>query len=238
MTPHIESKKEDIAPIVLMPGDPLRAKFIAETYLKNYKVVNKVRNELAYTGYYKDKLVTVFASGMGIPSMGIYCYELYKFYDVEKIIRIGSCGSNDPSVKILDVILVDQSYSESTFAYLFNGETSHVIKSSPKLTEHIYNESLNLGKNIHRGTIMTSDGFDYYIDINAALKRIPDNLKILGAEMESFGLFHIANSLNKEAACLLTVVDSRFDERIISSEDRQKSLTDMIELALDSIISY
>lgn len=238
MTPHIESKKEDIAPIVLMPGDPLRAKFIAETYLKDYKLVNTVRNVFAYTGYYKDKRVTVFASGMGIPSIGIYAYELYKFYDVEKIIRIGSCGSNDPKVNILDVILVSESYSESTFAHLFNGEESHVIKASKQLTNHIEKVAKEKGTKLHIGTIMTSDGFDYYIDIESALKRIPKELKVLGAEMESFGLFHLANSLGKEAACLLTVVDSRFDERVISSEDRQKSLTDMIELALDSIVTY
>ena len=238
MTPHIESKKEDIAPIVLMPGDPLRAKFIAETYLKDYKLVNKVRNEFAYTGYYKGVRVTVFASGMGIPSMGIYAYELFKFYDVEKIIRIGSCGSNDEAVKLLDVILVDEAYSESTFAYLYNLETSKVIKSTNKLTNHIDMIAKEKSKNIHRGTVMTSDGFDFYVDIKSALERVPKDIKLLGCEMESFALFHIANSLGKEASCLLTVVDSRYDERIVTSEERQKSLTDMIEIALDAIITY
>ena len=115
-TPHIEARKEDIAKIVLMPGDPLRAKMIAETYLDNYRLVNTVRNIFAYTGIYKGKEVTIFASGMGIPSVGIYSYELFKFYDVDSIIRIGTCGANCEEVKILDVILAESSYSLSTFA--------------------------------------------------------------------------------------------------------------------------
>ena len=110
-TPHIEARKEDIAKIVLMPGDPLRAKMIAETYLDNYRLVNTVRNIFAYTGIYKGKEVTIFASGMGIPSVGIYSYELFKFYDVDSIIRIGTCGANCEEVKILDVILAESSYS-------------------------------------------------------------------------------------------------------------------------------
>ena len=111
MTPHIESKKEDIANIVLMPGDPLRAKYIAENFLTDWKLVNTVRNMLAYTGFYNGKKITVFSSGMGMPSMGIYCYELYNVYDVDTIIRIGSCGAYTESLKILDTILVEDSYT-------------------------------------------------------------------------------------------------------------------------------
>ena len=120
MTPHISSNKDDIAKIVLMAGDPKRTEFIANKYLENPVLVNEVRGALAYTGTYKGKRITVFTSGMGMPSMGIYCYELYKFYDVESIIRIGSCGSNDKNIKLLDVILSTSSYNEGSFAYNFN----------------------------------------------------------------------------------------------------------------------
>jgi purine-nucleoside phosphorylase len=121
MTEHIEAKKEEIAKTVIMPGDPLRAKMIASKYLDNYKLVNSVRNIYAYTGEYKGKKVTIMASGMGMPSIGIYSYELYKFYDVDNIIRIGTCGAYKSNVKIYDTILVDDVYSDSSFAFLQNG---------------------------------------------------------------------------------------------------------------------
>ena len=129
MTPHISSKKEDIAKTVLCPGDPLRAKYIAENFLENSRLVNSVRNILAYTGTYKGKEITVFASGMGMPSMGIYCYELYKFYDVETIIRIGSCGAYDDSLNLMDTVLVKKSYTEGNFAKALNNKDCHLIES-------------------------------------------------------------------------------------------------------------
>ena len=122
MTPHNEAKKEDIAKIVLMPGDPLRAKYIADTFLKDVKLVNSVRNMLGYTGTYKGKRLTVFASGMGMPSIGIYSYELYKFYDVDTIIRIGSCGAYTEELNLLDTILVDNSYTEGNYAFELTGD--------------------------------------------------------------------------------------------------------------------
>ena len=122
-TPHIESEKGDIAKVVLMPGDPLRAKYIADNFLTDVRVVNNVRNMTAYTGKYKGKEITVFPHGMGMPSCGIYFYELYKFYGVEKIIRIGTCGSNNRDVKILDVLLADSAYTLSTLPLLFDGTT-------------------------------------------------------------------------------------------------------------------
>ena len=121
-TPHIESNKEDIAKVVLMPGDPLRAKYIAETFLKDYKLVNTVRNMFAYTGTYKGHRVTVFASGMGNGSMGIYSYELFKFYDVDTIIRIGSAGAYTDKLNLYDIVLVDGSYSESSYAKVQGNE--------------------------------------------------------------------------------------------------------------------
>jgi purine-nucleoside phosphorylase len=230
-TIHIESVKEDIAEIVLMPGDPLRAKYIAENFLTNYKEVNHTRNMLAYTGYYNDKRVTVFPSGMGIPSMGIYAYELYKFYDVNKIIRIGTCGSNKIDIKVGDIILVDASYSESSFGEVIKPGTSKVIEASKDLTDKIYQTGINNNLNIKRGTVYTSDVFDVYFDIS----RITNNKDLLASEMEAYGLFFIANYLNKEAAAILTVVDSKYENEIISPENREKALNEMIKLALDSI---
>ena len=139
MTPHNEAKKEDIAKTVLMPGDPLRAKFIAETFLEDYKLVNTVRNIFAYTGTYKGKKVTVMASGMGMPSIGIYSYELFKFYDVDTIIRIGSAGAYTDELNLYDVVLVDGSYSESTFAKTQAGEErrSHESRRHPRLSHGV-----------------------------------------------------------------------------------------------------
>ena len=140
-TPHIESKKEDIAPIVLMPGDPLRAKYIAENFLENAKLINSVRNMLGYTGTYKGKRVTVFASGMGIPSIGIYSYELYNYYDVEKIIRIGTCGSFNKDIKLLDIILSSGAYCKSYFDVLLDGVDVDFVQSSGELNRQIMNTS-------------------------------------------------------------------------------------------------
>ena len=134
---HCNAKKEDIAKTVLMPGDPLRAKYIAENFLENARLVNTVRNMLAYTGTYKGKEITVFSHGMGMASMGIYCYELYKFYDVENIIRIGSCGAYSEDLNIFDTILVDKSYTEGNFAYEWNEKDCHLIESSEFLNEII-----------------------------------------------------------------------------------------------------
>lgn len=235
-TPHIEARKEDIAKIVLMPGDPLRAKMIAETYLDNYRLVNTVRNIFAYTGIYKGKEVTIFASGMGIPSVGIYSYELFKFYDVDSIIRIGTCGANCEEVKILDVILAENSYSLSTFAKLFDGTTDKIMPSSIELNQKIEQASLENNITLKKGMIITSDVFNVYVDMEKYLSNYPAELKTLASEMEAFGLFFIAKKLNKKASCLLTVVDSPYEETEISSSDRQNSLNTMIKVALDSIV--
>lgn len=234
-TPHIEANKEDVAKTVIMPGDPLRAKYIAEKYLKNYKKINSVRNMLGYTGYYNDKKVTVFGSGMGMPSMGIYCYELYKEYDVDTIIRIGSCGTNNPDLKLLDIILSDNAYTESNYAYVFSNNKKHLESSNIETTNNIYNSSLKKEIKVYRGTTMTSDVFDFYVDSKKMYERVPKDIDILGTEMEAFALFHIAKELNKKAACILTVVDSKYENKSISSEEREKSLDDMIEIVLESI---
>jgi len=233
MTPHNEAKKGDIAKIVLMPGDPLRAKYIAENFLTNVRQVNKVRNMLAYTGEYKGKEISVMAHGMGIPSIGIYAYELYKFYDVNSIIRIGSCGGYSKDLELLDTILVDESYTESNFAYTLNNEDCKRAKANEDINKIIDQVAFEENIKYTKGNIFTSDVFDYYItDINKVLERMPED--IIGAEMESFGLFYLAKMLDKKAACLLTVVDLHYKKGEISAEDRQNSLNDMIKLALEA----
>lgn len=237
MTPHISSKKEDITKTVLCPGDPLRAKYIAENFLENSRLVNSVRNILAYTGTYKGKEITVFASGMGMPSMGIYCYELYKFYDVETIIRIGSCGAYDDSLNLMDTVLVKKSYTEGNFAKALNNQDCHLIESDLDLNNKIKQTAEKLNIKCIEGNALCSECFDYYIeDINTLLNRLPSDLKISACEMEAFALFYTAKYLNKKAACLLTVVDSHYKKQEISAEAREKSLNNMIILALETAI--
>ena len=237
MTPHISSKKEDIANIVLMPGDPLRAKYIAENFLENVKQVNSVRNMFAYTGYYKGKKITVFASGMGMPSIGIYSYELYKFYDVDTIIRIGSCGAYSENLNLFDTILVDKSYTEGNFAYALHGVNEHLALSSSSLNDLIEETARETNIPYTKGNTLCSECFDYYIkSIDELIARFPKDLNIIGAEMEAFALFYTAKYLNKKASCLLTVVDSHYKKQVISAEEREKSLNNMIKLALESCL--
>ena len=235
MTPHINAKKEDIAKIVLAPGDPLRAKYIAENFLENARLVNTVRNILAYTGTFKGKEITVFSTGMGIPSMGIYCYELYKFYDVDTIIRIGSCGAYSSDLELLDTILVKDSYTEGNFAMALNNKDCHLTSASEDINSIIKQTGTDLNIKFVEGNVLCGECFDYYVeDINVLLNRLPKEFNITAAEMESFALFYTANYLNKKAACLLTVVDSHYKKQELSSEAREKSLNDMILLALES----
>ncbi len=235
MTPHNEANIEDMAKTVLMPGDPLRAKYIADNFLTDVKLINSVRNMYGYTGYYKGKKVTVFASGMGMPSMGIYCYELYKFYGVENIIRIGSCGVFDPDLNIFDTILVDKSYTEGNFAYALEGADCHIVDASTELNSII--EDVAKSKNLKcvKGNVICNEVFEYYVkDLDALMARFPQDLHIIGSEMEAFALFYVAKYLGKKASCLLTVVDSHCKEEKASSEAREKSLNDMILIALEA----
>lgn len=235
MTPHIEAKKEDIAKIVLMPGDPLRAKYIADNFLEETRLVNTVRNIYAYTGKYQGKEITVMASGMGMASMGIYAYELYKIYEVESIIRIGSCGAYSEELNLFDTILVDKSYTEGTFAYTFNSEKCNLVEASEEINNIVEEVAKESGISYVKGTVLCSDCFDPYIPkLNNLLERIPQD--IIAAEMESFALFYLAKHLNKKAACLLTVVDIPKGSGQASSEDRQNALNDMIKLSLNATL--
>ena len=232
MTPHNEAKKEDIAKTVLMPGDPLRAKYIAETYLDDYKLVNSVRNCFAYTGYYKGKRVTVMASGMGMPSIGIYSYELFKFYDVDTIIRVGSSGAYTDKLNLYDVVLVDGAYSDSSYAKAQNGEERNILHGSEEVNNHIKEVAKNMNIPIHFTNIHSSDIF--YKE-NDNFPELYEKYGCAAVEMESFALFHNANVLGKKAACLLTISDNLVTHAETTSEERQNSFNEMIKLALESV---
>ena len=233
---HINAEIGSISELVLMPGDPLRAKYIAENFLDDAKMVCNLRNMLGYTGFYKGVRVSVIGSGMGMPSMGIYSWELYHYFNVKKIIRIGTCGAVSSDVDIKDLILASNVYSESSFAYTYNDYKEHVVYPSMDLNNKIIETANKLNYKLHVGTVCTMDVFGPYIDYDRVLNRIPKELNVLGEEMEAFALCHIANSFKREAACIITVVDSKYSDVIISGEEREKSLNEMITLALESLI--
>ncbi len=235
MTPHNNAKKEDIAKVVIMPGDPLRAKYIAENFLENYKLVNDVRGMYAYTGEYKGKRITVMGSGMGMPSMGIYSYELYKFYDVDTIIRIGSCGVYDENIDLLETILVNGSYTPGNYANNLNGKDIHFVQATQTLNSKINDVANENDLKLRKENIACTECFDPYIEnIDLLLERFPKDKNIVGAEMESFALFYNAEVLGKNAACILTVVDSIRNKRALSSLEREQSLNNMIKISLDT----
>ncbi|WP_105304268.1 purine-nucleoside phosphorylase [Anaerolactibacter massiliensis] len=234
-TPHNNAEKGDFAKTVLMPGDPLRAKFIAEHFLENPKLVSSVRNILAYTGTYEGKPVSVMASGMGMPSIGIYSYELYKFYEVENIIRIGSAGAYTADLNLFDVVLATGSYSESTFALCQSGDPDDTQYPSEKLNDTIRAAAAKLGIPLHEGTIHSGDVF--YAEPGAVDEnKIICEKHCLCAEMESFALFHNAKVLGKNAACLLTISDSLVTHAETTAEERQNSFTQMMKVALETAV--
>ena len=235
-TPHISAKEGDFAKTVLMPGDPLRAKFIAETFLTEPKQVTAVRNVLGYTGTYKGVPVSVMASGMGMPSIGIYSYELFKFYGVENIIRIGSAGSYREWLKVMDVTLAESAYSNSTFAQIQGGCTDRNIKPSAELNATIRQTAEALGIECKMSIVHSSDVF-YTDPSQGTWKAIADRTGTDCVEMESFALFHNANVLGKRAACLLTISDSFVDHVELTAEQRQNSFTEMMTLALEAAIT-
>lgn len=236
-TPHNEANIGDIAKTVVMPGDPLRAKYIAENFLDNYKLVNQVRGMYAYTGTYKGKKITVMAHGMGMPSVGIYTYELFKIYGVENIIRIGSCGGYKPELKLFDIILTKNVFSESNYALTLNNDNCHIVSSNSDLNSIIEDTAKDSNINVVLGNTVCTDCFDVYMtDVNKFLERVPDNFNPVAAEMEAFALFYNAKLLNKKASCLMSVVDSKFIKDIATPEERQTGLNTMIKLALDSAI--
>ena len=230
MSTHIESKLEDISSVVLMPGDPKRCEYIARKFLANSKIVNNVRGMTAYTGFYKSKKITVFPSGMGCPSMGIYSYELFKEYNVDTIIRIGTMGGYT-DLKLKDIVLVDNSITNSNYGkYLCNYPNIN-INGDMELNNIILNTSKELGLNIYNGNIYSSDVF---YEQNNDFKDKVAQYNVLGVEMESFALFTNAKLLNKKAATLLMVSDSFIYPDKLSSLEREQGLDNLITLALET----
>ena len=233
-TPHNSAANDQIAKTVLMPGDPLRSKFIAETFLENPVLVNSVRGINGYTGTYKGVPVTVMASGMGMPSIGIYSYELFKEYDVDNIIRVGSAGAYSPDLKVFDVVIADSAYSESTFAKYQCGFEGDTIEPSAELNAKLIKAANALGIPYTQGTIHSSDIF--YRESSDYLHEVVDIHHCVAVEMESFALFSNARVLHKNAACLLTISDSLVSHEETTPEQRQTSFTQMMQIALEAAI--
>lgn len=237
MTPHIEAKKTDVAPIVLMPGDPLRAKWIAETFLKNVIQINSVRNMLGYTGYYKDFKISVISHGMGIPSIGIYSYELFdpNKYDVKAIIRLGSCGSLDPNVNVRDIIIANMAFSESCYAKILQIPiNSNVLFADPNLLAYATQVAYDLNTNPLITCVYSSDVF--YNPENWKQTALRTNSKVV--EMEAFGLYANAILFSKQALCLLTVSDSLVTNEAMNAIERQTSLIQMVKIGLETCVRF
>ena len=234
-TPHNQAKFGEIAKNVLMPGDPLRAKFIAETFLENIKLVNSVRNMLAYTGEYKGKEITVMASGMGMPSIGIYSYELYSQYGVENIVRVGSAGAYTDKLNLFDVVLAESAWSESSFAKTQNGYDKDTTYPDRELNEKIIETAKKLNIPLHLEKIHSSDVFYTEPNVDSYKEHFAKH-GCTCVEMESFALFHNAKVLGKKAACLLTISDSFTSHKVTTPEERQTAFTKMMEIALETFI--
>lgn len=229
-TPHITAKKEDFAKTVLMPGDPLRAKFIAENFLEDAVLVNNVRGVNGYTGYYKGKRVSVMASGMGQPSIGIYSYELFNFYDVENIIRIGSCGSFHKDLHVRDIIIAMGACTNGNYALQYNLPGTYAPIADFGLVKKAVELCDKAGVKYMVGNIFSSDIF--YDESNSGMEWA--KMGVLGVEMESAALYCNAARAGKKALCICTVSDSfLYPEENTTAEERQNSFTKMMEIALE-----
>ena len=231
-TPHNKAEVGQIAKTVLMPGDPLRAKFIAETFLTDVKQFNDVRNMYGFTGMYEGVEVSVMGSGMGMPSIGIYSYELYTQYGVENIIRIGSAGSYCEEAKVYDVVLASEAYSESSYAKTQSGYDKDKTYPDKALNDAIKGCAAKLNIPLHEGCIHSSDVF--YREGGTDYKALYSEKGCMAVEMESFALFHNASVLGKKAACLLTISDSFVSNEVTTAEERQTSFTNMMKVALEA----
>ncbi len=232
MSVHIESNKDDIAETVLMPGDPKRCEYIARKFLANAKLINNVRGMTGYTGYYKSKKITVFPSGMGNPSMGIYSYELFKEYDVNNIIRIGTMGAYT-NLNLKDIVLVTNSVTNSNYGKFLCNYPNININGSIELNSAIESTAATLNLKINKGNIYSSDVFyEQNNDFNDKVNRYA----VLGVEMESFALFTNANLLGKRASTILMVSDSFLSSDKLSSLEREQGLDNLITLALETCL--
>ena len=235
-TPHNAAAKGEIAATVLMPGDPLRAKYIAETYLENVRQFNTVRNMFGYTGTYRGKEVSVMGSGMGMPSIGIYSYELYTQYGVENIIRVGSAGAYHADLQVPDLVLVDSAWSESTYAKVQGNATVDVQPPGAALDHATFQAAERLNPPLFLHAMHSSDVF-YRGDTGENYRTIYEKHGCKCVEMESFALFHNAKVLGKQAACLLTISDSFVSETALSAKERETSFNAMMKLALETAIT-
>lgn len=232
-TPHNNAKNGQIAKLVLMPGDPLRAKMVADTYLENVELVNDVRGMYCFTGTYKGNRVSVMGSGMGIPTIGIYSYELFHFYDVEAIIRIGSTGAMTADLDVYDVVLCDSAYSESTYAREQAGVDERVMYPSDELNDMLRESAKELGYKLTEGRTMSSDVFYFEQEVQGArVAKAVGEYNCVCTEMESYALFHNAKMAGKKAGSLLTVSDNLVTQVETTAEERQNSFTRMMEIAL------
>lgn len=227
-TPHIEANINEFAKTVIMPGDPKRARYIAENFLQNPKLISEVRGIPAYTGTYKGKTISVMASGMGNPSMGIYSYELFNFYGVENIIRVGTCGTYNSEFKVGDVAVAVTSVSRSNYANLFNGET-YTLPASGNLVKLAQKTAKTLKTNIRFGSTYCSDSF--YGD--KFQQDIINSYNCFGVEMETTALFKNALDSGKNALAILTVSDNILTHEQMSPKERELSLNNMITFALE-----
>lgn len=233
MSIHINASKGQIAPIVLMPGDPLRARFMAEKYLTHVQLVSETRNIFFYTGQYKGVTISIGASGMGCPSIGIYSYELYTEYEVDTIIRIGTCGAYQPSLKFYDIINVEKAASESTYAKVAWDFNEELQENQGGLYAKINEVAKKMQQPLITGTIHSTDVF---YSANTALPNIAKAHQCLAAEMESFALFSNARFLKKKAACLLTVTDLIATRQRLTAKERETALDPMLTLALETVV--
>ncbi len=228
-TPHINAGANDFAPTVLMPGDPLRAKFIAETFLENAKLVNNVRGVQGYTGTWNGKQVSVMASGMGCPSIGIYSYELFHFYGVENIIRIGSAGAISPDLKLRDIVVGMSAYTDSGYVKSFGVDANVAPCCSWNLLQKAMSTADKLGLRAFAGALFSSDAFYSNVSTSAALGK----LGVLAVEMETAALYLNAARAGKNALTICTISDSLVTGEATTAEERQEGFTNMMKLALE-----
>ncbi|MDW7667675.1 MAG: purine-nucleoside phosphorylase [Bacillota bacterium] len=229
-TPHNSAKKGDIAETILLPGDPLRAKFIAETFLEDVTQFNSIRNMFGFTGTYKGKKVSVMGTGMGVPSIGIYSYELIHFYGVKNLIRVGSCGAFDENLKLYDVIIAQGACTDSNYADQYDLPGTYSAIASYDLLSKAVKSAEDKGVDVHVGNILTSDVF--YSQKEDSWKQWA-KMGVLAAEMETYALYCNAASAGVNALTILTVSDSIAKGEETSPEERQKSFTKMMEIALE-----
>ncbi len=234
-TPHIDASPKDFAPVVLMPGDPLRAKYIAENFLTNPILINNVRGVQGYTGSYQSCPVSVMASGMGMPSMGIYSYELYNFFGVEAIIRVGSAGSMQESVQLRDIVIGQGACTDSAFSHTFQLPGSFAPLASYRLLEHCVNAAKAAGLPYHVGNLLSSDIF-YHDDPDSTERW--SKMGVLAVEMEAAALYMNAARAGKHGLALCTVSDHLLTGEATTAQERQNSFIDMMRLALDTAAAF